>query len=583
MNRSRLAEPVAVVGLTGIVAGAYVWTKASLYNPAASIDPWLYTALWTNFDQVYHWFIGTYYASRLPWIVPGYVLARLFGLHTAFFVVHVSYFFAGGLFLYLTCRRYFGWIPAAAAYTGLIANQMYFNAHRWDYEEGAVLTYLAAVVYFAMPSTHSARRRLASLACAGFFSAALVTTQLVDIVFLVGLPLLWWAAFDRSGDRRSVQLAEDVGAFLAGFLALLALGGVFALANGGHFLFFMPQIHSALSTNGAVYHQSAHVWLQEEPYFFTPLFTVVLALMSLFFVRPRLSARSRRVLLAIVAWTAVVFVVLVIWEFTRSGFFFEYVWYFSAFLVPMNITLAGLGASAIADLRDATRSRGAILFLVASAVAALAPLLWVYRDDLVSRVASGARDMGLESRPYELMTFGMLAAILLLILSRLRRTAVLAIASVALAFLAVGYGTDASKGTSVDGFSDPDTGSLYNLGSQEIAFLHENGFKKTRPYFWYNAGENPRVLTPLLSLYFFSYSYVGSNMPSIDSDFKSRMSDYNPDKLVLLCMKTTCRGGPAALKKAGYQIQLLRQHRLSSGTLGVWLEIYQLKSKPTSA
>ena len=582
MNRSRLAEPVALVGLTGIVAGAYAWTKASIYNPFGTIDPWLYTALWANFHQVYHWFIGTYYASRLPWIVPGYVLTSLFGLHTAFFVVHITYFVAGGLFLYLTCRRHFGWVPAAAAYTGLTASQMYFNAHRWDYEEGAVLTYLAAVVCFATPSTHSARRRLASLACAGFFSAALVTTQLVDTVFLVGLPLFWWATFDRSGGRRSIQLARDLAAFLAGFLILLALGGVFAVANGGHFLFFMPQIHFALSTNGAVYHQSVHVWLREEPYFFTPIFTVVLALVTLFFARPHLSAGSRRMFLAIVAWTAAVFVILATWEFARSGFFFEYAWYFSAFLVPMNITLAGAGASAIAGVRGSSRNLGAILLLVASTVATLSPLLWVYRDDLLSRVAGGARDAGLDSSQFELMALAMVAALVLTILSRLRQLAIVAILSVACAFLAVGYGTDASKGTSVNGFSNPNTGSLYNLGAQEIAFLHQNGFRTLHPYFWFNLGENPNLLAPLLSLYFFSYSYVGSNMPTVDLDFKSRMTQYDPNQLVLVCMDRACRGGPSALKTAGYHIQLLRRHRLSSGPLSIWLEIYKLTSKPSS-
>ena len=151
--RGRVAEGACLALATLACAAMYVATDAPLYNPVGTIDPWLYTALWTNFDQIYHYFVGTYYASRLPWIVPGYALNLLFDQQTAYFVIHIAFFFAGAILFYSLCRRWFELVPALIAYIGLTGNQMYFNEHRWDYETGGALTFMIASVAFALPKT----------------------------------------------------------------------------------------------------------------------------------------------------------------------------------------------------------------------------------------------------------------------------------------------------------------------------------------------------------------------------------------------------------------------------------------------
>ena len=42
--RELLVAVVAFVVVLGLAAFAYWWTKAPLYNPVGTIDPWLYTA-----------------------------------------------------------------------------------------------------------------------------------------------------------------------------------------------------------------------------------------------------------------------------------------------------------------------------------------------------------------------------------------------------------------------------------------------------------------------------------------------------------------------------------------------------------
>ena len=106
--------------VTLVFSWMYVVTDAPPYNPVGTIDPWLYTALWTNFDQIYDHFVGTYYASRIPWIVPGYALNLLFDHRTAYFIIYIAFFFVGAILLYVVCRRWFGAIAALVAYIGLM-------------------------------------------------------------------------------------------------------------------------------------------------------------------------------------------------------------------------------------------------------------------------------------------------------------------------------------------------------------------------------------------------------------------------------------------------------------------------------
>ncbi|HZS25152.1 MAG TPA: hypothetical protein VFA30_09225 [Gaiellaceae bacterium] len=556
--------------LTGVACAMYLWTKAPLYNPRATIDPWLYTALWTNFDQTFHAFVHTYYASRIPWIVPGYVANLLFAPRTASLVVHTIFFFVGGLAAYLTCRRFVSARMAAVAYVATIGSQMYFDGQRWDYEEGAVLTYSALAALFVTLRPRSWGLRYAALALAGFFAAALVTTQLLDAVLLLGFPFLYAAASSVPTPR---ELARDLGAFAGGAALLTVACGTFAEANGGRFLFFMPQISVALSQSGEANQQDPHVWIPQEPYFFAPLFVlVIVALVSL---TTRRSARpsASKLMLASAGWCGLVYAVLCLWEFLGSGFFFEYVWYFSAFVVPMSLALAG-ASQAVCDRIGRPVAAWAALCLAGLAV--FVPLVWIYGSDNVSRVAVNS-----STTEYAVFTGGMIVALASAALGSVHRLRWAALGAAAVSLFSVTYALDASFGTWVEGQSDPTTGSLYDVGMQEVAYLRSAGFDKPTglPRFWYNAGDGlPGALQSLQSLYYYSYTYVGVSMPKIDDDFRNRMKIFGyPSTLVLLCAAPTCEGGPAALRRAGYRTRLADAKFLQSGALRVWIRVYDLQ------
>jgi hypothetical protein len=575
-GRSRVAEGAALALSTLACIGMYIATDAPLYNPVGTIDPWLYTALWTNFDQIYHHFVGTYYASRLPWIAPGYALNLLFDHRTAYFIIHIAFFFAGAILFYIVCRRWFGVIAALTAYVGLVGNQMYFNEHRWDYETGGALTFVIASIAFALPKTSSPRRRSISLALAGFFGAAAATTLIVDSAYLVvGLPMLYLAALPE-WDRRSrlSRVALDLVSFAAGALLLVVGGGIFAKWHDGEFLFFMPQLRAVFSTNSEGFQQPVGDWFPRDPYFFFPVFVVLLALMVLLVGRPT-SGSTRRLLVAATTWTAVVFGGMSLWEFGGTGFLFEYSYYFSAFLVPTLFTLAAVVAAMLEP--RAGREPWAPAVVVLSAVVVLVTGVWIYRSDSPDRIASDVAHGA-----YITVLVAMVLSLMLVALWRALRIPALAAIALALAFFGVTYGADASYGTWVFARSDRRTGALYEIGSKVTGYLQQNGFEDEMPFFWYDSSYDGGLYASLQSLYYFSYTYVGINLPKPDREFRARMSLYRPTKLVLLCSEARCSNGPSALARAGYPTTLVRRRLFIEDPVHVWVEIRRLKAAPAA-
>jgi hypothetical protein len=561
-------DVAVLAGLTAATSVVYVWTKAPLYNPFGTIDPWLYTALWTNFDQIYEAFAGTYYISRLPWIVPGYALNGIFDARSAALVLHATYFLAGGVFFYVLCRRWLGVAAAAIGYVALIGSQMYFNAHRWDYQEGGVLTYMIGAYAFSLVRTRSSLLRAASLGLGGAFAAAMVTTRILDVAYLVGLPLLYvavTAGLPRS--ERLNQAARDVAAFAVGAMVLLGACGLFARLHGEDFLFFMPQVRVVQSSSGGYNQLPVDVWLPISPYFWVPLFVLLFSAV-VFVLCPRRN-RARRVLLAASAWLAMVYGGFAAWQFLGDGWLFNVGYYFSSFLVPTLFCLAAATAVLVGPERLSGRS--ALLGLV-SVIAVLAPLAWIYRTDSGLHVATDYR-----ADPYIAMFVAMGVALVLAALTRVLRLRAIAAAAVATALFASAYGVDASVTTWGFGSSDRRTGDLYDVGQKLIAYLHAEGYENELPLIWYDASDVASGVGSIQSLYYYAFTYLGVAMPLVDDTFRQRMTAWRPDRVVLLCAVPGCKGAATALGRAGYKPWLDSQAALESDGVRLWVRIYSVE------
>jgi hypothetical protein len=574
---SAIAIDVAILGmLTAATAIAYVWTDAPLYNQLGTIDPWLYTALWTNFDQVYSSFHGLYYISRVPWIVPGYVLNGFLDARAASLVLHTTFFLAGGVLLYVLCRRWLGRAAAAAGYVALIGNQMYFNAHRWDYQEGGVLTFMIAAYAFSLPRTESRWLRAASMALGGFFAAAMVTTRVIDVAWLLGLPLLYVAVNGAARHRETLaRLGRDAAAFAAGALVLLVAGGIFARSHGEEFFFFMPQVRIVRSTSGGYNQLPVDAWFPGAAYYWVPLFALVFAL-AVVVLGPRQERAARRFLVAATAWLGFEFVVFSLWQFAGSGWLLNVTYYFSSFLVPTLLCLA-----AAVGVLVGTRTTVRTLALVsgACALAVLAPLVWVYGSDSPLRVAA---DYGDDAYVALAVAMG-LAIALVVLLVRVPRIKAAVVAAVTIAFFASAYGVDASNATFAFAVSDHRTGPVYDVGQQLIHYLRDHGYEEQLPYFWYDGLEQAYAIGSIQSLYYSGYTFVDSAMPKVGETFRSRFDAFKPARLVLLCGEPGCRGGPRALERAGYRTTLRAGRLLRSEDFRLWVRIYGVSAPGAAA
>jgi hypothetical protein len=556
-----LAVDAGLLGALTIVIGlVYFFTGAPLYNPE-SIDPWIYTALWENFNQMYQHFVTTYYASRIPWVAPGYVLNTVLGYRAGYFVLHIVFFFGGALLMYLFCRRWLGRWAGLLAYAALIANPLYWAAQRWNYENGAVLTYMIATIAFLAPRTTSNRWRLWSLGLSGFFAAATLGTRLFESVYLaLGVPLLYWATVPRSGRRDLVRrIGADAGAFATGAAVLLVLGGAFARANGGDFFFLKAQIDVATTNTGAWNHLPLSEWLPREPYFFVAPFVGVLGWLTLLLARPQRPI-TRRVLAASASWCLLQFAVFALWEFASTGWVFEIPYYWTSFLPMTVICLVATGTALIQS--GAARSRYRLLTVALGTTAVVVPLAWIYGVDSLRLVANG-----IGHGTYLATLIVMAAALLLVAVWRIVGAPSLVVAATVAALFAFALGTSASYGAFTEASSDPTAGDLYTLGHNLTDHLHALGYTAPDqvPYFWISSSAPQEGLQ---ALYFWDYTQVGGAMPTVDKEMRQRMSLYRPSRLILLCPDgLTCYRGVRALTAAGYPSLLRSAVSYRSGEL----------------
>jgi hypothetical protein len=571
---SRLRRPIVVEGatiaaLTCLVGVVHIVTKAPLYNPARSIDPWLYTALWTNLDLIYLAFAGTYYVARLPWIVPGFLLNELFAAPVASLILHSAFFLAGGLSFYFLCRRFLGPVAAALGYASLVGSEIYFTAHRWDYVDGAVLTYMTMSFAFGLPSTTRPVTRALSMIGSGFFALAAVTTRLVDIVYFVGLALLYFAVTRAKGWRaRSRRFLVDLTAWIGGAAVLLIGGGIFSVRHGTEFLFFMPQVRAVADINATYEHPATSEWLPQTPYFWLPVFAVVLSVAALL-SQETADIRARRFLTASVIWLALVFTGVAAYQFGGNGGIFAYSFSFASFLLPTCLCLAGSFA-VLGGVRPLSAWSG--LLIAGGGLAAVGPTAWVYWSDSVGRLAQGYT-----SWPY-IVTFAMMAvALILVIASQSARFRGAAAVATLVALVASTHSVAASVPVWHWARSEPGGKDLYSAGQEVIEFLNSIGYGDELPHFWYD-GRDSQIFG-IQSLYLSGESYIGIWLPRIDTDFRWRMGYFRPPRLVLLCRTLRCNGAVEALHKAGYTGRLQRFKRIESGSVVLWALIYDFDAR----
>jgi hypothetical protein len=564
---------LAVVGLS--TAAALVVLRlvhTQIYTDPWTIDPWLYTALMTNFDFIYHHFVTTYYASRLPLVLPGYFLNSFLTPQQAYIVLHIVFFLAGALFMYLLVRTLFGVRVAVLVYPAVLMNAIYVNAHTWDYMDGFVITYLSGGLYFLASCTGRTSRVRPALA-GFFFAAAAMTNLFATVLVLAAVAAYLVVRWTKYRSAAFARVAVEAAWFLTGVGVLLVGCGLFARSHGGRFLFFMPSIDALSAINLADYQASDNEWMRGEPRLLVPVFLA--ALVALAWRRRHRPEGEWLGLTLTIAGTGLV-IVFALWEFLGKGYFLQVSYYFDQ-LYPFFFVM--LAAAVFALLGWMSRDVGTSLPALAGIgfVIGAAPLAVVFGIDRTAQWVRGEA---------KIAVMLMAATLLLALVLRLRLarglTSTVALVAGALAIGSVGYASAASLTThgSMANHNNllAEAGDVFSVGVELMDFMERNGLQDREgalPAFWYDLSTDPTFIS-LNSLYYYGYSLVSDKMSMPDPELRARLDALQAKVVVFLCADPGCGEDGARLRHAGYDPVLAAAGRLHSGSKSVWVEAYRL-------
>jgi hypothetical protein len=555
--------------LSTAAALVILWlVQTPIYNEPWMIDPWLYTALMANFDFVYDHFGTTYYASRLPAILPGYFLNGFLTPEQAYVVLHLVFFLVGGLFLYLLMRMLFGVRVAVLLYPAILTNAIYVDAHTWDYVDGFVITYLAGGLYFL--ASCIGRRSRVRPALAGFFFAAAVATNLFAVlVVLAGIAAYLYVR--GTTDRRAPleRIAAEGSWVLTGAGVLLVACGLFARQHGGQFLFFMPSIDALHVIDATVWKAQDYGWIGHEPRLFVPGFLV--AVVALTWRRGHLGQGERLGLSCTVAGAGIV-LGLAFWEFLGSGTVLQHVFYFDQLLPLFFVMLTAAVFGLLGWVSsDAVASLGVLAAI--GLIVGAAPFVVTFGIGQTEPWGAGA------AITVALMALTLLLALVVRLGFRSRLAPAVSFVAAMLAIASVGYASAENLSTQLKMAKQGPQGSagdVLSIGVQLMDFMERNGLEEdTLPAFWYDQSRDSS-LRGLQSLYYYGYTLVSEKMPLPEPELRSRLESMRARHVVLLCSDPTCGGGGEALHHAGYKPMLVAAARLESGSKAVWVEAYRM-------
>jgi hypothetical protein len=569
-QRTHVETAAALGGIFAVAAVAYWWTAAPLYNPSATIDPWLYTALFVNFDEIYEHFSNTYYAARLPWIVPGRFLYGVLPLDAAYWVLHGLAFCGGVAALFFLVLRFLGLAPAIVGAATLALTQMYWNAQYWDYVDGAMMTFLLGGLCFGLPLAVG-RRRALSLAVAGGLFTAAVATNLLAGAFAVVYPVAYFFVQPATGLRQRLAMAlKDVVALLAGAAALVVALGLYARAHGGPFEFYEPQIDVVRGGISAATKIEGYEWMQSEGRLLVPVFLCVVAVPLLILGR-RLP--PFRFAAGAIAGLAVLTAEIYGWEFFAGGAALDYIYASSNFAAPIALAMAAVAGLllSLAPVHRATELGAP----TASIVTAVVALVLVYKDEHVARIGeTGARTS---------IALMALAGVLIagaVLTRRLTIGVPLTVAAVAAAAFASHYAINSSTQVFTYGASAPESRNLYHAAQDTVEFV-DDATKESDPLptFWYRGLASH--LASIQSMYFYAFTAIGWELPKVNTYTRQWLNQSKPQRIVMLCETPDCNGGAAALRRAGYPYAEADREHISRGSVRFWAVMLRTSAVPT--
>lgn len=213
-------------------------------NRVADIDTWFYFGHFTRLGQYrsVEALIGNnYYQTRLPYLIPGYLVFSIFSESWAKLVLgYLSYAVTTASFYYLVSTNFDR--HKAALVTALFATDVFFvRGYGWNYVDIGVIAYFTMGMAAMTWAERSDRGRVTKMTVAGFAFACMLFVHFGAVILAVPALAYLWYLTPEARTRRGVLLLIG-GLVLGAAIAQLVFGTLNKAIWGSRFFFLVEQL-----------------------------------------------------------------------------------------------------------------------------------------------------------------------------------------------------------------------------------------------------------------------------------------------------------------------------------------------------
>ena len=514
------------------IASAPAW----IYNTPFR-DDWFYYGFFVHLRNHLHEFAGTYYATRLAWILPGALVHHFLQPIPANVVLRLLLYLTALIAAFFAVLRTYGVRCAVLCCLLLSAYPWFHTAIGWDYVDGPVGVYiLIALEELSACAYELSRGRLrAAWIRAPFAGCAYAGAFHCHTLILMVIPILGAGFFLRAGvNRRSVSMLP---AMLAGFALLTSALGLVSRFLGGPFLFFVPSLRYMIENRHAsdevTQRHATSAWLPVAGWLIVPL--VVAALAAVVVVRCWRD-RDRRDRFADASMMVLIWIEFMALEILGVPVLQKY--YETSFFTPFIL----LAVAAVIGATLDRLNRGQFVALCAGC-AALALAVGMQWESIAPQTLKNI----IEARvPVAAIAAGMVVTGIASMLLK-RRTIPLVLFSIALVWCFLHTEPEFRP---VDRTIARDRYLAVCNTDHELA-----RFMGTRPiWLWYRNGPGAPLIEfqPLASLFMFEYSLLGQRLPEVTAA-ELRRVPANARLVLLATSRTSFTAGIDALARSGVE------------------------------
>ena len=512
-----------------------------IFHYPVSIDAWIYSGFHLHLREFLTAFGGTYYASRVPWTVPGWLSHLIFSDERALYVLHFGVFYLAAFSLYHAIRNIFANRAAAFTTALVMGTHAYFLvAVGWDYVDGYSIAWLLASLAALSSAAIRRRWRLAAVAW-GIAMCLTISTYILLVLFLpieIGIFLL----LNRFAGKRPI-VPCSILAVSGGVGATVTLGLINWLL-GGPFLYLVGQINplSTVAANRFRWDLPLAKWVWNSPWLLLP--AIAFTFSCVFLWRHKKSVvQKMRSADSTLDWEVSLFICcladvaasLIFVAMEADHFYVLQIDYRANSLLPFALLAVGGAFAAMCKPLPSIRGIG---FLIGMMAIALSPWLLTTFAVPAVRFVFGSGDL-IHGLP---LTLGWIIGGALLIAFFLERSCGELGAAMVIAFLSI-IGIGARPGLRLpDGVSvgylsfppDPafkqETLAVFDA-SRDVGRYDPDA----RARFWFDANDpRARDLQDVVSTYLYAYSLVNDGFPNLIAKDGRRASIAPGDRIILL-------------------------------------------------